>query len=129
MSEEAQQMPLKKKRKNRKKSKLQQACKDRRRRVRKRTTRNAEWHKMYKREYNKRPEVKERMRVYSMVAAAKRKGIITQQPCATCGDLNSQAHHKDYSKPLEVSWLCPQCHAREHKKSPFYGHPKYEKIA
>lgn len=24
------------------------------------------------------------------------------------------AHHKDYSKPLEVMWLCWSCHRREH---------------
>ena len=44
------------------------------------------------------------------------------KPC-TCDDCRQQfsiamihGHHEDYSKPLEVNWLCPQCHADRHKK-------------
>lgn len=42
------------------------------------------------------------------------RGKITRQPCEVCGEPNAQAHHDDYSKPLEVRWLCPQHHAEVH---------------
>ena len=31
-------------------------------------------------------------------------------PCCVCGDTKSQAHHEDYSKPLEVVWVCIKHH-------------------
>lgn len=36
--------------------------------------------------------------------------------CSSCPSiLNIQAHHEDYSKPLDVVWLCTTCHANLHK--------------
>ena len=35
-------------------------------------------------------------------------------PCEKCGDLKSFAHHVDYSKPLEVIWLCQKHHREAH---------------
>lgn len=32
--------------------------------------------------------------------------------CEEQGDI--QAHHHDYSKPLDVEWLCRGCHVEEH---------------
>ena len=29
--------------------------------------------------------------------------------------VRSEAHHRDYSKPLEVEWLCRPCHDDEHR--------------
>jgi len=40
--------------------------------------------------------------------------------CDVCGFKGAarqiQGHHGDYSKPLDVMWLCARCHADQHRK-------------
>ena len=37
--------------------------------------------------------------------------------CSDCGnETDIQAHHEDYSKPIEVEWLCQPCHKKRHRK-------------
>ena len=43
-------------------------------------------------------------------ANAIRDGRLIKGPCVECGSMFTQAHHEDYSKPLEVIWYCKQCH-------------------
>ena len=43
-------------------------------------------------------------------------GRIKKEACVVCGSLNSVAHHEDYSKALEVTWLCTFHHADRHKE-------------
>jgi hypothetical protein len=38
-----------------------------------------------------------------------------RMPCQICGAERTDAHHADYSKHLEVRWLCRSCHLREHR--------------
>jgi ribosomal protein S27AE len=45
---------------------------------------------------------------------AVRDGRLLKLPCEVCGDERVHAHHNDYSKPLEVVWLCAKCHHRLH---------------
>jgi hypothetical protein len=45
------------------------------------------------------------------VYQAKKRGQLEQQPCEVCGSENSQAHHDDYTRRLDVRWLCPTHHA------------------
>ncbi len=45
----------------------------------------------------------------SAVSHAIRDGRLHKEPCH-CGETNIQGHHKDYSKPLDVEWLCKKHH-------------------
>lgn len=40
-------------------------------------------------------------------------GLVYQTPCLVCG-AESEAHHPDYSQPLDVVWLCQKHHKEAH---------------
>ena len=56
----------------------------------------------------------ERVRARDKVRYAIRTGKITRGDCLNCGEPNAHAHHGDYTKPLEVDWLCRGCHRALH---------------
>ncbi|KKN69367.1 hypothetical protein LCGC14_0442270 [marine sediment metagenome] len=93
--------------------------------------------KKYDEAYLKRPEVKDRrrkyMRAYSknrcyapeeiikrraretLRRAVKLGKIAKPRRCSKCKAKNNiEGHHEDYSKPLEVEWLCMDCHDERH---------------
>lgn len=53
------------------------------------------------------------------VSAAVKSGVLIRPDgCEACGSSGMiHAHHHDYSKPLEVRWLCPTCHTRLHRNA------------
>lgn len=62
--------------------------------------------------------------VRAETAKAVRDGlIVAKDKCEHCGRERTRgasgrilAHHPDYSKPLEVIWLCYTCHRKEHNR-------------
>lgn len=53
-------------------------------------------------------------RAHNILNRAVKKGEIVPQACEECGSTtNVDGHHDDYSKPLEVHWLCRSCHAKK----------------
>jgi len=46
----------------------------------------------------------------------KRRGKLIQENCAECGSSDSEMHHEDYDKPLQVIWLCRECHLNLHEE-------------
>ncbi len=54
----------------------------------------------------------EALRAQHALTNALATGKIVRQPCKICGSANSHGHHEDYSKPLEVRWLCSLHHAQ-----------------
>lgn len=57
------------------------------------------------------------------------KGTLIPKPCEVCGESPRRsdgarmvhAHHDDYSKPLEVRWLCQKHHHEWHKTNKALG--------
>jgi hypothetical protein len=43
-----------------------------------------------------------------------RKGTLKKMPCEVCGGEKVEAHHEDYSFPLNITWLCPKHHYARH---------------
>jgi hypothetical protein len=59
---------------------------------------------------------KEKLAAHNAVARALKSGKISATSCHICGSLNVEAHHDDYSKPLDVRWLCAFHHNEQHKQ-------------
>jgi len=51
----------------------------------------------------------------SAVSNAIRDGKLERKPCEVCGATKVEAHHPDYTKPLEVMWLCKPHHDEWHR--------------
>ena len=59
-----------------------------------------------------------RNKAHTAVAHALRNGTLAKEPCLFCGEAEVHAHHRDYERPLDVTWLCPKCHHRLHAAFP-----------
>lgn len=58
-------------------------------------------------------------RAHQAVGNAVAKGdLVRPELCSACGLPGGggriEGHHEDYSKPLDVTWLCPSCHKKLH---------------
>jgi len=58
----------------------------------------------------------EKRKAQNAVIHALRDGrLIRPNACSKCGKVcKPEGHHPDYSKPLEVVWVCPLCHKGIH---------------
>lgn len=94
-------------------------------------TRNREW--MRKSKYHTREEVRERdmlrsrargksleVRARALANRAIELGFLVRpERCPECGtdERTIHAHHEDYTRPLNVMWLCSECHGKRHRKA------------
>lgn len=63
-----------------------------------------------------------RSKTYAIYRKAIRdKLIIKSDQCQICGmsNIKIHGHHFDYSKPLQVTWLCIKCHKDVHRNKVF----------
>ena len=53
----------------------------------------------------------------AVMRAVHRGRVVRPASCSRCGSVCApHAHHHDYTKRLDVVWLCRQCHAAAHKE-------------
>lgn len=64
-----------------------------------------------------REKYPERYAARQAVLVAVRSGRLVRQACVRCGNVRAQAHHHDYSKPLNVTWLCKLHHDIEGRRA------------
>ena len=69
--------------------------------------------RIYKRRYNLKFPGKRRARM--KVNSYLKNGRLIKGDCETCGDKNTEAHHTDYRKHLDVMWLCKKHHLKQHE--------------
>lgn len=56
-----------------------------------------------------------KVKVRSQTRCAVLRGDILRGPCSECGATDRvHAHHEDYSRPLDIIWLCKACHSKRH---------------
>lgn len=59
----------------------------------------------------------EKGRARRKLSQAIKSGLLERGACEGCGTKeNVHAHHTDYFKPLDVTWLCSVCHGKAHRK-------------
>lgn len=70
-------------------------------------------HHRRNKEYAKRHPLKDAAKAAVMMAV--RSGKLIPLSCQVCSEKKAQAHHDDYSKKLEVIWLCAVHHGERHR--------------
>lgn len=94
-----------------------------------------EYYAKYEKERAQKPERKEKAIEYqrkrrklnplqykarTIFGHALNAGKVKREPCVVCGTIeNIEGHHTDYTKPLEVEWLCRKHHLLEHGKTAY----------
>ena len=67
-----------------------------------------------RRRYAEDAEFREKQKSRVKVSRAVRNGRLVKGPCENCGSPETEAHHDDYGRPLDVRWMCRGCHENEH---------------
>lgn len=75
---------------------------------------DALYHRL-KESYHTDAEYKLKHQVRALTRSYIKAGILEKGACEMCNTTKRvQAHHEDYSKPLDVIWLCQRCHDEVH---------------
>lgn len=75
----------------------------------------------YMKKYRKTQSLEKNKARYTLGNYVRLGKIIRPKECSKCGLCKKiEAHHEDYKKPLNVTWLCKGCHEKTHHQ--IYSH-------
>jgi hypothetical protein len=73
------------------------------------------WHEKFRAEWRRKNRLK--YRAHTAISNKVHRGFKKPEVCQECGiKCLTEAHHKDYSKPHSVDWLCHLCHLKKHEE-------------
>lgn len=66
--------------------------------------------------YRLKPQNKIKERAWKLTGNALKTGLLIRpNTCSKCNvTCKPEAHHTDYTKPLDITWLCKKCHENTH---------------
>lgn len=76
---------------------------------------NPEYFKEYQKSYREKDGVKQKIKARSVVNSHLRNGRIVREICSftECEEIG-HAHHDNYSRPLDIVWVCRKHHENLH---------------
>lgn len=83
---------------------------------RNRTSKYRKMAREWQAKYRNDPRLKPKQHARGLLNKAILAGKIFRKPCQECGETKVDGHHPDYTKPLDVIWLCRPHHAELHAK-------------
>ncbi len=83
-------------------------------------------HSKSSRRYHAEAPIKKQ--AHTAISSAIRDGTLKRQPCHVCGAKKVEAHHPDYTKPLDVLWLCKRHHEDQDMQDRIISGPKLHAV-
>ena len=68
----------------------------------------------YKYKLTQKERYPDKIKARDIVMYAIRSKKLVRGSCCICGKESAEAHHEDYAKPLEITWLCKTHHRQFH---------------
>lgn len=63
---------------------------------------------------NRKPGWKNASKARKKLNTLVQRGVVRRERCVICGNIKTHGHHEDYSKPIDVIWLCHKHHQMLH---------------
>jgi len=77
---------------------------------------HSESQKMWRKANPLTDDQRKKMNCRSYTHVYLKRGKLTRKNCEVCDSKESEIHHPDYDKPLEVVWLCRKHHLETHSE-------------